>query len=249
MDENRRRILIYIINHLVRSNFRKRRFFSLIQLLLGRSRRRMEEHRKFLTRTSITMQTNLAMVFSYLSNREPAERRFWVMPRPQYWFEMLLQRRDLDSEWPKHFRVSRATFMKIVEIVRPFMTTQNNNRVYRFFCRPWKTENCSNHHPIWFITTRDAGTRCKQTWLIHFYSSPNDRTKIRSCVLCSHDEASQRTRKYSIIHNPWQKPFENTWMKSKKPELYRCYRRVICCSSATYKVSDNAADVYCFDEG
>lgn len=68
MDENRRKkILIYIITHLVRSNLRKRRIFSLILLHLGRSRRRIEEHRSFLARASITLQTNLAMVFSYIS--------------------------------------------------------------------------------------------------------------------------------------------------------------------------------------
>ena len=63
----------------------------------------------------------------YFSTREAANRRYWTLPRPQGWFDLLLARRDLDWWWKDHFRVNRDTFMKIVEMVRPFMTTRSNN--------------------------------------------------------------------------------------------------------------------------
>ena len=93
---------------------------------MGRRRRLLEERRNFLRRAEITMRQNLAAILSFFATRDSGVRRFWVIPRPQHWFDMLLSRRDLDSEWPKHFRMSRQTFMKLVEIVGPQMTGQDS---------------------------------------------------------------------------------------------------------------------------
>ena len=62
-----------------------------------------------------------------LALRKHAERQFWVLSRPQKWFENLLVSRNLDLLWKANFRINRETFMKIVEIVRPYMTSIDNN--------------------------------------------------------------------------------------------------------------------------
>ena len=62
-----------------------------------------------------------------LALRKHAERQFWMLPRPQKWFENLLVSRNLDLLWKANFRINRETFMKIVEIVRPYITSIDNN--------------------------------------------------------------------------------------------------------------------------
>ena len=128
MDENRRKrdILINVISRLKHSNLRRRRLIALIHYYIRCNCRRIQEHRNFLRHVSISIHRNVATCLSYLSAREPTERKFWLLPRPQYWFETMLERRDLDYMWAANFRVNRQTFMKIVEIVRPHMTTQDN---------------------------------------------------------------------------------------------------------------------------
>ena len=73
MDE-RKKILFYIITHLVRSNLRRRRTLSLLLWYLGRSRRRIEEQRNFLAQASITLQQNFATMFLYFSGRAGREK-------------------------------------------------------------------------------------------------------------------------------------------------------------------------------
>ena len=127
MDEEReRKLIIYALSKLRRSCLHRRRVIALILQYMGRRRRLLEERRNFLRRAEITMRQNLAAILSFFATRDSGVRRFWVIPRPQHWFDMLLSRRDLDSEWPKHFRMSRQTFMKLVEIVGPQMTGQDS---------------------------------------------------------------------------------------------------------------------------
>ena len=45
---------------------------------------------------------------NYTCARPP--RSVWVLPRPQMWFQQLLNDRALDHWWKENFRVSRATF-------------------------------------------------------------------------------------------------------------------------------------------
>ena len=66
------------------------------------------------------------VILDCLSVREISIRRFWELPRPQNWFQLLLDRPDLDSWWREHFRVNRGTFTKIVEIARPHMQTEDS---------------------------------------------------------------------------------------------------------------------------
>ena len=52
-------------------------------------------------------------------------RRAWVFPRPQNWFQELLNSRALDHWWKENFRLSRATFEYICRLVGPAIARQN----------------------------------------------------------------------------------------------------------------------------
>lgn len=170
--ERRKKLSICILTNIIRSKIRRRKILSLVLLLLGRSKRRIEEHRNFLAESTITMQRLLVPVLTYFSARDVSERRFWALPRPQGWFQTMLERRDLDSEWPKHFRVSRTTFMRIVEVVRPFMTTQDNR------WRPAIPVEKKVAAALWRLATGNAfrcigvalgmGTSCVQLYTTQF---------------------------------------------------------------------------------
>ena len=52
-------------------------------------------------------------------------RRAWVFPRPQNWFQQLLNNNALDHWWKENFRVSRDTFEYIFQLVGPALQRQN----------------------------------------------------------------------------------------------------------------------------
>ena len=52
-------------------------------------------------------------------------KRAWVFPRPQNWFKELLKNRALDHWWKENFRVTRATFEFICQLVGPAIQRQN----------------------------------------------------------------------------------------------------------------------------
>lgn len=54
-------------------------------------------------------------------------RRIWVLPRPQLWFQQLLNDRALDHWWKENFRVSRATFEYICQLVGPALRRQDTH--------------------------------------------------------------------------------------------------------------------------
>ena len=114
-------VLLFLVSQLLASLKRQRNSRFLIIRYLRRQRERL------LYMYSQHLYPTYLWIMDRLASREIAERRFWSLPRPQNWFSVLMSRRDLDFWWKDHFRVSRRTFMSIVEIVRPFMTTQDNN--------------------------------------------------------------------------------------------------------------------------
>ena len=87
----------------------------------------LRQRRRLLYHTVQTLNPTYIMLLDRFASREVSTRRFWSLPRPQNWFSVLLLRRDLDFWWRQNFRVNRDTFMNIVEIVRPYMTTEDNN--------------------------------------------------------------------------------------------------------------------------
>ena len=48
-----------------------------------------------------------------------ALKRAWIWPRNQYLFENMLAGNLPEQKWRENFRVSRDTFLKIVDLVRP----------------------------------------------------------------------------------------------------------------------------------
>lgn len=65
----------------------------------------------------------IRLLQNYKRNRAP--RRAWVLPRPQHWFQELLNNRILDHCWKLNFRVSRDTFEYICQLVAPAIARQN----------------------------------------------------------------------------------------------------------------------------
>ena len=61
-----------------------------------------------LSRLSQMNRWRLMMYRRMLSVANPRlnNRRVWVWPRPQHWFQLLLTRRDMDPLWKLHFRVT-----------------------------------------------------------------------------------------------------------------------------------------------
>ena len=72
-----------------------------------------------LSRLSQMNRRRLMMYRRMLSVANPRlnNRRVWVWPRPQHWFQLLLTRRDMDPLWKLHFRVTRPTFVRMREPV------------------------------------------------------------------------------------------------------------------------------------
>ena len=54
-------------------------------------------------------------------------RRAWIFPRPQNWFQELLNNRALDHWRKENFRVSRATFEYICRLVGPAKVRQSTS--------------------------------------------------------------------------------------------------------------------------
>ena len=88
--------------------------------------RYLRQRRRVLYNSSRVFYPTYVMILDRLASREVSNRRFWALPRPQNWFSVLLLRQDLDFWWKQNFRVNRETFMRIVDIVRPHMTTRDS---------------------------------------------------------------------------------------------------------------------------
>ena len=65
-------------------------------------------------------------VFTALALQERRPRRImWVLSRPQYWFENLLNSNSLNMWWKENFRVTRETFHFICTAVAPVIQRQH----------------------------------------------------------------------------------------------------------------------------
>lgn len=91
---------------------------SAIQRFILRRQRRRRLQSRFLQ--------SLQLSHLYFRRRLAArkKRRAWVFPRPQNWFQGLLNDRVIDHWWKENFRVSRGTFEFICQLVGPSMEHQ-----------------------------------------------------------------------------------------------------------------------------
>ena len=73
---------------------------------------------------------SLQMLYLFYRNRRlqvaRRPRRAWIFPRPQNWFQELLNNRALDHWWKENFRVSWTTFEYICRLVGPTIVRQNS---------------------------------------------------------------------------------------------------------------------------
>ena len=80
-------------------------------------------------RLRLRLLQSFQMLYLFYRNRRlqvaRRPRRAWVFPRPQNWFQELLNSRALDHWWKENFRVSRATFEYICRLVGPAIALQN----------------------------------------------------------------------------------------------------------------------------
>ena len=84
---------------------------AIQHFILRRQRRR---------RLQLRFLQSLQLFYLYLRRRRLVARqprRAWVFPRPQNWFQRLLNDRVLDHWWKENFRVSRGTFEFICQLV------------------------------------------------------------------------------------------------------------------------------------
>lgn len=89
---------------------------SAIYFLLRRRRRRRQQ---------IRLLQSIEQLYLYLHQPLRQPRRSWVFPRPQNWFELLLNDRTLDHWWKENFRVTPGTFEYICQLVGPALQRQN----------------------------------------------------------------------------------------------------------------------------
>ena len=225
-DGQRDNLLVYALTRLVRTTLRRRRLVALISVLflyyVQRRWRRNQEQRNLLSLAMMTARGNLGTFITYLASREPSNRKFWTLPRPQYWFDVILERRELDTEWPKHFRISRETFMRIVEIVSPELSTQNNFReatpvVKKVAAALWRLATGNAYRCIG--VTLSIGTASAQKYTVefcdllygkrsHFVKFPSDLTSVIS-------EFTEKTKIPNVVgaldgsHIPIKEPGED----------------------------------------
>ena len=91
-----------------------------IQQFFARRQRRRRFQLRYLQSLSV-------FYLSLRARRELARqpRRAWVFPRPQNWFEQLLNNNALDHWWKENFRVSRDTFEYKCQLVGPALQRQH----------------------------------------------------------------------------------------------------------------------------
>ena len=72
---------------------------------------------------------SLQMLYLFCRNRRlqvvRGPIRAWIFPRPQNWFQKLLNNRALGHWWKENFRLSRATVEYICRLVGPAIVRQN----------------------------------------------------------------------------------------------------------------------------
>ena len=126
---DRRHLLLILLYSIFQARNRRRRirgFLSFIQI----ARRRRTQ--------AIAMLTATMMMALHMPQEDTfprAQRRAWMLPRPQFWFQSMLHElvNHHDLYWAQQFRVSRETFNFIVQLLRGTTEkeTPDYERLYR----------------------------------------------------------------------------------------------------------------------
>ena len=106
MDDSRE--LASIISILLLILFRQSSTALLCQCFIQRRNRRRRLRLRFFNAIAHSIYCITARRNNRVLARAP--RSVWVLPRPQMWFQQLLNDHALDHWWKENFRVTRATF-------------------------------------------------------------------------------------------------------------------------------------------
>ena len=69
--------------------------------------------------------TSMLYLFDGDHNNPRFGRQFWMIPRPQFWFEEVWRNAVLDMYWHRYFRMRKETFEGIVQLVSPQVQRQD----------------------------------------------------------------------------------------------------------------------------
>lgn len=112
--------------------------------------------------------------------------RIWCYPRPQFWFEQLLNDRTQDHLWKEHFRVNRNTFAYICGVVGPDMRKQNTifrqaiSVEKRVAIALWRLATGNSYRTIGqtFGVGRATAMKIKDSFCFSLVSNANDYIKF-----------------------------------------------------------------------
>ena len=111
--------LLAVIRHMMQAQKKSRRRSSKALLL--------EDLHSRIRRSNLVLNMNFLRLGLAMIGRV---RRFWVIERPQHWFETVWNSQLMagcDDYWRQEFRFSKGTFMEIIRVVRPYLEKQNTN--------------------------------------------------------------------------------------------------------------------------
>lgn len=95
---------------------RRRRFQRLFQQMV---------RNRFMLSSMNTMTLAL-MISEYFQTRMARFDRVWSLPRPNFgWFEVMLHDNSQSIYWKEHFRMSKETFLELVNIVGPLISRRS----------------------------------------------------------------------------------------------------------------------------
>lgn len=122
-----------------------------------------------------------------MENQRNGRRRIWAWPRPQNWFQILLERPEMDSLWKMHFRISRNTFEAVCDLVRTDLQKQDTRM------RRATTVEKKVAVALWRLATGDS---YKSTGLQFALG------KSTAKMACKEFEEALARRKYQFIKFP-----------------------------------------------
>lgn len=111
--------LLAMIRHMMRARKKSRR--------RSRNSILLEDLHSRIRRSNLVLNMNYLRLALAMMGRV---RRFWVIERPQHWFETVWNSELMagyDDNWRQEFRFSKETFMDIIQVARPYLEKQNTN--------------------------------------------------------------------------------------------------------------------------
>ena len=122
MEASQKKKKIMLVINLLRKNMFR------TKLLLSFYQNRYRKRRIILALLKLSMDSFASILQYNFSSPTKSERVVWRFPRPQFAFEENLYNSAIENHyyWKRNFRMSRETFLKIVQISSSFMSPEQN---------------------------------------------------------------------------------------------------------------------------